>query len=264
MIISNAKVKIQVINDLPMIIVNNEYKHTFNTNSNIYKIFKKQGIKHLLSLINNGYFFIIDDTIVDLRYNDYNGYIYNNSKKLIDTLGYVKNPSQNLRKSLKANNVSNDLLIKFSHNSSLIFEGYIDDADTFETGMVYQWSAFQNHIKGIPYLKYKELYYFSSEFDTIFLNKNWERIISDDISDTIKKYFDDKLEKLWDTKIDKMDLEYLITLASMNDDIEAKDYFENITDLDYSKYDALCYVLELSEYSAQFGHGFKYLKILLG
>jgi hypothetical protein len=255
MIIINAKASIKVVNGLPQLIVNKQYKHIFQKNSNIYKIFKSKGIKHLLTLLDNGYYFIIDDSIVDFKYANYDGYICTNDK-LLKTLGYVKNPDYYLRKGFHANNINDYMMVKFDHKSELLFEAYENDPDTYEIGICYSWGPFQHFIKGIPYFKYNNFYYFSDECDKISLSDNWQSIISENISEYIKEYFVSKFEKLSDESLN--DLTNLKTLAKMNNDIEGLEFFETVKNVeDYTKYDALMYILELSQHSQQFGYGFK-------
>jgi hypothetical protein len=268
MIILNAKTKISVVNDLPKIIINNHYEHTFNIHSNIYKVFKTKGIKYLQSQLNNGYFFIIDDNLIDFRYNTYNGYICNNPSKLIEQLGYIEFPTNNLRKSLHMLNINNDFLtIKLSNKLPLIYDAYIDDPDEYETGICYNWSPFQNYIRCIPYLRYisTDLYYFHNDNKKIPLKGDWEKMILTNSSEFVNGQFLEMLDKLMDIETDWDDIKKLLTLAKMNNDAEAIEYFSNIRDLDSrTKYDSLMYVLELSGESEQFGHGFKYIKELFG
>jgi hypothetical protein len=267
MIILNAKVKITIVNYLPKIIINNQYEHTFNIHSNLYKLFKTKGIKYLQSKLNNGYFFIIDDNLIDFRYNTYDGYICNNPSKLIEKLGYLESTSPSLRKSLHMLNINNDYLtIQLSQQSPLIFAAYIDDPDEYETGVCYNWSPFQNYIRCIPYLRYisTDLYYFHNDYKKIPLKSDWEKIIlSNDANIVVNKQFEELLDKLNNIETDKNDIQKLLTLAQLNKDEEAIDYFSNMKDLDdRTKYDSFMYVLELSGETEQFGHGFKYIKEL--
>lgn len=267
MIILNAKVKISVINDLPKIIINNQYEHTFNIHSNIYKLFKSKGIKYLQSKLNNGYFFIINDNLIDFRYNSYEGYICNNPSKLIEKLGYLEFPSPSLRKSLHMLNINNDYLtIKLAQQSPLIYDAYIDDPDFYETGICYNWSPFQNYIRCIPYLRYinTDLYYFHNDYRKIPLKSDWEKqILSDDSKSLVNSQFEELLDKLIDLDTDWNDIKKLLVLAQLNNDEEAIEYFSSMEDLDErTKYDSLSYVLELFGDAQQFGHGFKYIKEL--
>jgi hypothetical protein len=269
MIILNAKTKISVVNNLPKIIINNHYEHTFNVHSNIYKLFKSKGIKYLQSILNNGYFFIIDDNLIDFRYNNYDGFICNNPSNLIEHLGYIEFPPPNLRKSLHMLNINNDYLtIKLSQQSPLIYDAYIDDPDEYETGVCYNWSPFQNYIRCIPYLKYinTDLYYFHNDYKKIPLKSDWEKIIlSNDANIVVNKQFEELLDKLNNIDTDKNDIQKLLVLAQLCNDEEAIDYFKNMKDLDdRTKYDSLSYVLELSGDTKQFGHGFKYIRELFG
>jgi hypothetical protein len=146
--IKKANVKAYIENSELYLMVESKYKLHCENGSDIHDLYIEHGLDIVEELYNESKIVIEDDTIVDYRDSQYDGYYNAKVKKVAGIIGYSKNESRMVKESLKIDIPNKDYILGKRYNQ---MELDIDGMK-FETGLWYVYNPFVNHIKMIPYI----------------------------------------------------------------------------------------------------------------
>jgi hypothetical protein len=152
--IKKANIKAYIENDELYLMVEEKYKMHCDKEGYVYNMYEEavaygeSGLSIIEEYYKGSTVIIEDDAIVDIMDSEYDGYYNAKVKKVAEIIGYSKNESMMVRKSLKIETPNKDYIMGKKYNQmDLDIDGM-----KFETGLWYVYNPFMNHIKMIPYI----------------------------------------------------------------------------------------------------------------
>jgi len=135
---------------LASIVVNDKFRHVFNAKSRITRALTHMTPKDLQDRLNGGSFFFVNDTLVDFRDVQYNGFVHNEEsiQKMIDLIG-VRAVQHRDRRALGLNTVAADFALSGYYNRAPIIVPEYLTGGVFESALMYNWNPFYQNIRGV-------------------------------------------------------------------------------------------------------------------
>lgn len=124
-----------------------QFQHTFPATSRVAKALETMSLGDLMSRMDGGQYFIVNGSLVDFRYNDYNGFIHDDKSidQLTDAIGIQEQngPRSRLARNIQSSKYS--LGCKWSDHG-IDVPGYQEGGD-FNSELHYVWNPFHRNIK---------------------------------------------------------------------------------------------------------------------
>lgn len=127
------------------ITVNGQYEHTFPSTSRVSKQLESTDPSTLEARLNGGKFFVVDDQIVDFRYNDYNGFVHSDQaiEQLVEHVGISDRDQMS---GIRTKQVSNNVILGTKWSDHQINVPMYDEGGKFNSELNYLWSPFHRNI----------------------------------------------------------------------------------------------------------------------
>jgi hypothetical protein len=128
------------------IVVNDKYEHTFPRTSRVSKHLDTMTPEMLSKRLSGGNFYFVEDTLVDWRDGQYDGFIHEDKtiQLYMDIIGCQKGSEITLRhRRTKPDDI---VLRKPWDHQHIEVPGYANDSGKFQSVLNYQWSPFTHHV----------------------------------------------------------------------------------------------------------------------
>lgn len=143
----NAKVRVTASRNsknfpVATIVVNNQYTHTFEAESRVSRNLETMDVESLEKLMNGGTYFFVENTLVDFRYGNYNGFVHEDEsiEQLAKVIGIVE--AKELSTKLQDNLTSNKYALGTSWSKNEIHVPEYNDGGEFKSELLFAWNPF--------------------------------------------------------------------------------------------------------------------------
>lgn len=128
------------------ITINGKYEHIFPATSRVSKALETADVKDVVARLDGGSFLMVDNELVEFRYNDYNGFAHDQDSidKLVEVIGVTHTEDELQGVSRNTNNRGIKLSREWSKEGFDIaqFKG----AGDFTTALHFGWSPFSQNV----------------------------------------------------------------------------------------------------------------------
>ncbi len=143
----NAKVRVTASRNaknypVASIVVNDQYKHTFEPESRVSRNLETMDVESLERLMNGGTYFFVEGTLVDFRYGNYAGFVHEDEsiKQLVKVIGIVE--AKQLSTRLQDNLTTNTYSLGTSWSKNAINVPEYNDGGEFKSELLFGWNPF--------------------------------------------------------------------------------------------------------------------------
>lgn len=129
--------------------INNNYRHTFDSNSRVSKALDTMSAQHLSQRLSGGNYFFVGTDLIDFRDGRYNGFVHDDSSisKLVDHVGITM--VDDLDKRVKTNLITNDLILGSQWSNHAIDIPEYKEGGQYSSALHFTWNPFSQNINSM-------------------------------------------------------------------------------------------------------------------
>lgn len=122
--------------------VNGEYTHTFSPESRVSRALETMDVETLQALMSGGTYFFVEDTLVDFRYGNYQGFIHEDEaiEQLVKVIGIER--TAEMSTCLSDNQTTHEFTLGTSWSRNEIVVPEYRDGGEFTSELLFSWNPF--------------------------------------------------------------------------------------------------------------------------